>query len=363
MSLKKKNQLLESNYISRDLSWLNFNARVLDQAKNPNRNILERLKFLAITSSNLDEFFQIRVGSLYNYLDYGKERTDYSGLREIPFKKVLLNEIHTFYNHQIDYLSRTLKPEFEKNGFIIAKKEDLEESEFFVIEEYFRSTIYPMLTPMAYDSYHSFPILINKLLTLGVITRLTNVGKEHDKRLSFVPVPQNLPRFYEIHREDKIFFIPLEDIIKWNIHKLYRNVEILSISTFRITRNGDFSLEDNDDIEEQYIEEITKKLKSRKTARVVRIEIEPEYSPWMMDILKGRYEIDNYNVFENEVLIDFTGFWQIINHSEFKKMLSSTPSPVKPLSFPGVGEVDIFDYLKKNDILLHQPYNNMKIVV
>ncbi|HWZ23444.1 MAG TPA: polyphosphate kinase 1, partial [Cytophagaceae bacterium] len=250
-----------------------------------------------------------------------------------------------------------------KNGFIIAKREDLEESEFYLIEEYFRNTIYPMLTPMAYDSYHSFPTLINKLLTLAVITRLTDAGKENDKRLSFVPVPQNLPRFYEIHREDKILFVPIEDIIKWNIHKLYRNIEVLCISTFRITRNGDFSLEENDDIEEQYIEEITKKLKSRKTARVVRIEIDPEYSQWMMDILKGRYEIDDYNIFENAALIDFTGFWQIINHEEFKRMLYIAHKPVKPISFPNVGEVDIFDYLKKNDVLLHQPYNNMQLVV
>jgi polyphosphate kinase len=363
MSIKRRNQLSESNYISRDLSWINFNTRVLDQAKNTGRNILERLKFLAITSSNLDEFFQIRVGSLYNYLDYGKERIDNSGLREVPFKKVLLNEIHNFYNHQIDYLSRTLKPEFEKNGFIIAKKEDLDEGEFYLIEEYFRNTIYPMLTPMAYDSYHSFPILINKLLTLGVITKLDNAGKENDKRLSFVPVPQNLPRFYEIHREDKILFIPLEDIIKWNIHKLYRNVEIISISTFRITRNGDFSLDESDDFEEQYIEEITKKLKSRKTARVVRIEIEPEYSTWMMDILKTRYEIDDYNIFENDSLIDFTGFWQIINHPEYKKMLFVVPPPVKPITFPTVDEVDIFEHLKKNDVLLHQPFNNMLLLV
>jgi len=363
MTGKNKSQLFESNYISRDLSWLNFNARVLDQAKNKDRNILERLKFLAITASNLDEFFQIRVGSLYNYLDYGKERIDNSGLREVPFKKVLLSEIHNFYNHQIDYLSRTLIPEFNKNGFCLAKKEDLNEGEYFLIEEYFRNTIYPMLTPMAYDTYHSFPILINKLLTLGVVTKLNKGNKENDKRLSFVPIPQNLPRFYEIHREDKILFIPIEDIIRWNIDKLYRNIEILSINTFRITRNGDFSIEESDDFEEQYIEEITKKLKSRKTARVVRIEIEPNYSPWMMDILKTRYEIDNYNIFENESLIDFTGFWQIINHQEFKKLLYTPGAPIKPISFPTIDEVDVYDYLKKNDILLHQPYNSMHIVV
>ncbi len=363
MSVKNRNQLNDSNYISRDLSWINFNTRVLDQAKNTDRNIFERLKFLAITSSNLDEFFQIRVGSLYNYLDYGKARIDNSGLREVAFKEVLLTEIQNFYNHQIDYLSRTLYPEFEENGFIIAKKEDLNEAEFYLIEEYFRNTIYPMLTPMAYDSYHSFPILINKLLTLGVITKQENAGKDNNKRLSFVPVPQNLPRFYEIHREDKIMFVPLEDIIKWNIHKLYRNIEIIRISTFRITRNGDFTLEESDDLEEQYIEEITKKLKSRKTARVVRIEIEPGYSTWMMDILKTRYELDEFNICENNSLIDFTGFWQIINHSEFKKMAFVAPPPVKPITYPNVDEIGIFDYLKKNDVLLHQPFNNMLLLV
>src|SRR6478736_9089232 len=114
-----------SNYISRDLSWIKFNLRVLDQAKNKDRNIFERLKFLAITSSNLDEFFQIRVGSLYNYIDYGKERVDYSGLREIPFRKTLLNEVQDFCKGQVAYYGKELKPLFSENGFVIAGIEDL----------------------------------------------------------------------------------------------------------------------------------------------------------------------------------------------------------------------------------------------
>src|SRR6478736_1264779 len=114
-----------SNYISRDLSWIKFNSRVLDQAKNKERNIFERLKFLAITSSNLDEFFQIRVGSLYNYIDYGKERVDYSGLREKPFRVKLLNEVQDFCKGQVAYYGKELKPLFSENGFVIAGIEDL----------------------------------------------------------------------------------------------------------------------------------------------------------------------------------------------------------------------------------------------
>ncbi|MCS6822881.1 MAG: polyphosphate kinase 1 [Cytophagaceae bacterium] len=363
MTYTKKDTLLKSNYISRDLSWINFNTRVLDQAKNITRNIFERLKFMAITASNLDEFFQIRVGSLYNYIDYGKERIDYSGLREQQFRKTLLSEVQSFYKHQIDYFERSLRPEFRKNGFDIASQEDLNEKDKEGIEDYFMNIVYPMLTPMAYDGYHSFPILVNKMLTLGVITRNPGGGKDNDKKLSFVQVPQNLPRFYTIDKGDIILFMPLEDIIKWHIDKLYRNVELISMTLFRITRNGDFSIEESDDIEEQYIEEITRKLKSRKTARVVRIEAESGYSEWMMKILKERYEIDNLNVFENSSIIDYTCLWQIINHDEFKDNLFVAPVPVKPISFPTYDEEDPFEYLKKNDVLLHQPYNSMQLVL
>src|SRR5687767_11778431 len=113
-------QVNESNYVSRDLSWIQFNYRVLDQATYPERTIFDRLRFLSITSSNLDEFCTIRLGSLYNYIDYGKERADYSGLREEPFRKLLLNETRRFYNDQNEYYVKKLKPLFEKNGFIIA---------------------------------------------------------------------------------------------------------------------------------------------------------------------------------------------------------------------------------------------------
>lgn len=138
----------ESNYISRDLSWLRFNYRVLDQAKHIDRTIFDRLKFLAITASNLDEFCTIRLGSLYNYLDYGKERYDYSGLREIPFRQLLLSEIQKFVRDQNEYYIKKLKPLFEKNGFQIATCETLSVEHCAQVDQYFQRTIYPMLTPM-----------------------------------------------------------------------------------------------------------------------------------------------------------------------------------------------------------------------
>lgn len=351
----------QSNYISRDLSWLKFNDRVLDQAKYHERNLFERLKFLAITASNLDEFFIIRVGSLYNYIDYGKERVDYSGLREMPFRKKLLAEAHNFFNDQNSHFRSELRPYFEEHGFVISKMDELTKVEQKRVKDYFKRTIYPMLTPMVYDSYHTFPVLMNKFLIFGVVTK--NIEEKKDlKKLSFIQIPQNLPRFYEIEREDKIVFVPIEEVIRHNLHKLFRNIEIVAINLFRITRNGDFTLEESDDIEDNFLEEIKRKLKTRKTGRVVRIEVEHDYNRWMMKLLKGRWELDDDNIFkmDSESLMDYTGLWQIINHSEFKNTVPRTPDPVPPLTYPLDKREDIFEVLKTRDILLHQPYNSME---
>ncbi len=351
-----------SNYISRDLSWLKFNDRVLDQAKKSGRNIFEKLKFLAITSSNLDEFFMIRVGSLYNYIDYGKERIDYSGLREKPFKKKLLHETQAFFKTQHEHYLHNLLPNFEKNHLRIIKDiSKLDASEEKKLEDYFNRTIYPMLTPMVYDTYHAFPTLMNKLLIFGVVTK--NPSEKKDQRkLSFVQIPTNLPRFYEIDRGEQLLFVPIEEIIRRYIDRLFRNIEILSVSLFRITRNGDFTLEEGDDIEANFVEEVRRKLKTRKTGRVVRVEVEKGFSSWMMRSLSSRWNIDKDSIFEIDQsgLMDFTALWQIVNHPEFKNRIPKPHTPVPPLTYPEMGTEDIFDILKNRDILLHHPYNDIE---
>src|SRR6476469_1346055 len=149
MKLFKSSDLIrKSKYISRDLSWLRFNYRVLDQAQDPSRSLFDKLKFLAITSSNLDEFFMIRMGSLYNYIDYGKERIDYSGLREIPFRKMLLTAAQNFFKVQNEIYREELMPLFAENHFRIAHIRDLDEDEKSDASAYFMRTIFPMLTPM-----------------------------------------------------------------------------------------------------------------------------------------------------------------------------------------------------------------------
>lgn len=353
----------EASFISRDLSWLQFNFRVLDQARTNHRNLFERLKFLAITASNFDEFFMIRVGSLYNYLDFGKERLDYSGLREVQFRTTLLTESQEFYKAQEKLFYKELKPLFKKNGFEITKIDDLKEDERDKVEDYFHRTIHPMLTPMMLDVYHTFPIVLNKTLTFGVVTRMEDNPK-NPLRLSFVQVPQNLARFYEIERADTRILLPIEEIIRWQMHRLFRNIEIVSINLFRVLRNGDISIEESDDVESDLVDEVRRQLSNRKTGRVVRVDVEENYSDHMMKVLKDRWDVDESNIFVTRNLIDYTALWQILNHPDYKERLPMPPAPVSPLFLPKDSRKgSIFEILKKQDILLHHPFNSIDNVL
>ncbi|MFC3414847.1 polyphosphate kinase 1 [Algoriphagus hitonicola] len=353
-----------SDLVSRDLSWLKFNERVLDQAKKQHRTVFEKLKFLAITASNLDEFFMIRVGSLYNYLDYDKERIDYSGLREEPFKSRLMKDCQIFHQDQHNHFTQQVLPQLHEEGTLLCNTSKLSTEEQEKVTQYFQRAIYPMLTPMVYDGYRTFPILMNKLLVFGVVT--TSPGERKDMRkLSFVQIPANIPRFFEVERNGSLLLIPIEEVIRENIVSLFRNVEIEAVSLFRITRNGDFTLEESEDMDANFLEEVKRKLMERKTGRVVRIEIEEGYSKWMLNSLLERWNLKMDSVFlvKRSSMIDFTGLWQIVGNKKFRDRMPQIPEPVKPLSYQEEGRAEIFEILKEKDILLHHPYNNIEPIL
>jgi polyphosphate kinase len=364
-SLKTEVNIEKSNFISRDLSWMKFNERVLDQVKKPSLNIFEKFKFLAITASNLDEFITVRVGSLYNYLDFSKERIDYSGLKEVQFRKTLLSAVKKFIDDRNQIFREDLKPHFEENGFRIIKFEDLNPQQLAEVEDYFDNTVYPMLTPMVYDHTHVFPVLLPKSLILGIVSIETQTTlfpeNEENKKLSFVQIPANLPKFYEFENEEFIDFLPIEQIVRNQIFKLYKNVSIESIDLFRIIRNGDFTLDENDDVDADFVVEVKEKIRSRQAGRIVGMVIENNPSKWMMEILMKKWEIDKYNIHINQELMDYTRLFQIINHPEFKDELPSSHPAIPPKNFNR--ELSIFDALKENDVLLHHPYNNFEPVL
>jgi polyphosphate kinase len=359
-----KEEVFRSNYVSRDLSWIQFNYRVLDQVMNSNRAIFDRLRFFSITSSNLDEFCTIRLGSLYNYLDYNKERYDYSGLREEPFRQLLLSEVRKFVTNQHDVYLNTLKPLFGTNGFEIRSYNSLSPELASLVNSYFVKTVYPMLTPMLFDNYHAFPILKNNRLLLGVVTKYSHDGITQPKA-SFIQVPSNIPRFYELVVGNTTLFIPIEEIIRNNIHHLFRNVEVQSVTAFRINRNGDFTLEESEDIESNFLEELKRKLQTRRTGRVVRMDVEENADPWIIRVLKIQWDIDDGNIIPipRESMIDFTGLLQVVNHKNFKDKRAPLRPPRTPVTYPEHADANMFELLKKQDILLHHPYDSMDPVI
>lgn len=362
---KSDNNIEKSDLISRDLSWMKFNERVLDQVRKTDLNIFEKLKFMAITASNLDEFMAVRLGSLYNYIDYDKERIDYSGLREVQFRKVLLNQTKRFIDERNRIFREDLEPTFEKNGFRIIKYDSLNEKQLDEVTNFFENTVYPMLTPMVCDHTHAFPNLLAKSLILGIVSieQQTTLfpETEDNKKLSFVQIPSNLPKFYEFENEDLIDFLPTEEIIRNQIGKLYKNVSIESVDLFRIVRNGDFTIDENDDVDADFVDEVKEKIRGRQAGRVVGLVIETRPSDYLMDILKKKWEIDKYNIHVNNELMDYTRLWQIVNHAEFKPLLPPSPSTLPALNFNR--ELNIFDAIKENDILLHHPYNSFEPVL
>lgn len=358
--IAKYDQIIaQSDLISRDLSWLHFNYRVLDQAKKEGRSLFDKLKFLAITASNADEFFMIRIGSLYNYLDFGKDRIDYSGLRAVPFKVKLFNEVTGFTNERNRLYIEELKPEFAKHKFQILKYGNLEKREQAKVTNYFDKIVFPMLTPMVFDPYHTFPVLVNNILIFGVVSK--SKGAKEKKKMSFIQIPQNLPRFYEIERKEQIIFVPIEEVVRAHIHELFKNVDIISSTLFRVTRNGDFTLEESEDDEVNFIDEVKKKLKTRKTGRVVRLEVEEIHDKWLLKQLRTKYTLEPENIFftQEEALIDYTGLWQIVGNEDFAEFQPVLPTPVPPISMAEYEHQDMFKILKDRDILLHHPYNTI----
>jgi polyphosphate kinase len=369
-SMQKSQDIIsKAKFISRDLSWLKFDERVLDQARDKSKSLFDRLKFLAITASNLDEFFTIRMGSLYNYIDFGKERMDYSGLREVAFKQMLISSAQEFSQEKHQLFIDEILPLFPENGLILASFSDLTISEQSEVETYFNRTIYPMLTPMVFDHTHTFPSLLAKTLIFGVVSiggpeKKAFKGKfERDRKISFVQIPLNLARFYVIEREDKIVFLPIEELIRQQLQVLYRNVEIESATLFRITRNGDFDLVEHEDTETDFVDEIKKKIKDRRLGRVTRVEVEQEHSEFLLGEMLKRWSLEKSDIFVKRAILDFTSFWQILKHSEFRGQMQANPPVIPPIGLKSIQIGDIFETMKRGDILLHHPYNNFEPVV
>ncbi|MBQ7469212.1 MAG: RNA degradosome polyphosphate kinase [Pseudobutyrivibrio sp.] len=355
------------NFDNRELSWLKFEQRVLNEATNKELPILERLKFVSITSSNLDEFFMVRVASLKDMEHAGYTKPDIAGMTPTE-QLILINEkTRELVDFQYSTFSRSLMPILKEKGILIYDKyEDLNAEQLKYIDSFFMSQVYPVLTPMAFDASRPFPLIRNKSLNIAALIEkkkdaLVAGSNNDDVEFATVQVPSVLPRFVSLPSDEGKHdcFILLEQIIERNMDKLFLNYNVVAASPYRIMRNADFSIDEEG--AEDLLLEIEKQIKSRQWGEVIRLEVESSINKKLLAILKKNLGVNEIDIYKIKGPIDLTflmKLYGIEGHSELR-----SPS-FKPQDNPRLkpGE-KIFDEIKKGDILLHHPYETFDPVV
>ena len=258
---QKKNKKSLFPYTDRELSWLSFNERVLEEAYEKENPVLERAKFLAITASNLDEFFMVRVAGLKEQVRSGYKKLSLADQTPAQQLKAIEIRAHEFCTKQYNCLTHSIIPMLRRNGILILKYDDLNEEQRDYLDKYYESTLFPVLTPLAIDQSRPFPLLSNKSLNLCV--RLKKDGESH---FAVVQVPSILPRFLKLSDAENDSFIMLEDVITAKLQTLFEMHQVKSVAQFRITRNSDLTIDEEAD---DLLIEIQKSIKKRKRGRVM----------------------------------------------------------------------------------------------
>lgn len=346
-------------YTNRELSWILFNHRVLAEARDKHIPLFERLKFLSITASNLDEFFMIRVASLKDMVNAGYEKKDISGMTPKQQLAALETSIHELVDLQYSTYNRSLFPALVQNGLTVIKShEQLTKEEGAFIDQYFEENVYPVLTPMAVDSSRPFPLIRNKSLNIGAMV----MGKDGDDELEFatVQVPSVLNRIVELpQRDGKRRVIFLEEIIERNISKLFLNYHIICAHPFRIMRNADLTIEEDEAAD--LLKEIERQLKKRQWGEAIRLEVEAGIDKRLLKFLKKELHIEEQNIYNIDGPLDLTVLMKLYGLEGFEGLKAPKHEPQAVPEFPA--GCDIFDEIRKGDILLHHPYQTFTPVV
>ena len=349
-----------SLYINRELSWLAFNRRVLEEGEDPTVPLLERLKFLAITESNLDEFFMVRVGGLQQKLYAGV--TYGSGADHLPVRIQVeeIGRVVRVMNADTQRcLTRELLPRLEAEGISIRRLDQIDASDREILAQMFRSQIFQVLTPLAIDPGHPFPRLLNKSLNLAVRLSRPEGGS---KLLALVQVPSVLPRFIPLPLKAnglKHSFFPLEDLIRLHLPELFPGLKIEHVSAFRVTRDSD--LEIDDDEVEDLLKAVEEQIRKRKQGMAVRLQLESSAPEETESFLAQALDLDAQDIYRTEGLIDLTGLFQIHALPGYGHLRDpqNIPSPVR--AFQHVPS--IFDAIRAGDVLMHHPYETFLHVV
>ena len=341
-------------FYNRELSWLKFNLRVLKEAMVKDTPLLERLKFIAISASNLDEFFMVRVAGLWSNFDSGVEKRDASGMSVHEQLVAISQAAHEQVRTQTKSLI-ALMAEMDAVKLHFRRVKDLSELGKDWLEEYYREVVFPVLTPMAVDASRPFPFLANKTLNLAV--ELIKADGEHS--MGLIQVPSVLDRIVEVEPEGKRTFVFLEDIIASHCHDLFKGCHILDMVSFRVTRDSDLDLEEDDSVD--LMKEVEESLRKRKRGAAVRLEIFKTNNNRIKKFLEENLDVTEMEVYEINGPLDPTCFFKFIGMKGMWPWLYEPFVPQRPLELPD--DSDFFAAIRENDILLHHPYESFDPVV
>lgn len=348
-----------SYYVNRELSWLEFNCRILGEAKDRTIRPFERIKFLGITASNLDEFFMVRVASLIDMVHAGYKKTDIAGMTPEQQLEKIIPKTKEFMNSQYMTYNRSLLPLLEKNGLhVITHHENLTEAQSSYVDDFFDKDVYPVLTPMAVDASRPFPLIRNKTLNIGALIRKKD-SKEVE--IATVQVPSVLPRIVHVpSAQDGVQeVILLEEVIEKNIAKLFLNYEVTCAHPYRIMRNADLTIDEDDAAD--LLKEIERQIKQRQWGEVIRLEVEDSIDKELLNQLVKQLEVEKENIFAINGPLDLTFLSKLSGLDGFDHLKNPKyiPQPVPELN----SEESIFDQIRKKDIFLHHPYETFDPVV
>ncbi len=351
-------------YTNRELSWLDFNSRVLYEARDKSLPFLERLKFLSITSSNLDEFFMIRVASLKDMVHAKYNKKDIAGLTPSQQLEKIAKNAHELVHLQYTTYNRSLLPVLKQNKVeVITEHEQLTPAQAEAADRYFEENVYPVLTPMAMDSSRPFPLIRNKTLNIGaLISKKAEKEQEKDQmEFATVQVPSVLPRIIRLPdgEDGQKCVILLEEVIERNISRLFLNYDVVCAHPYRIMRNADLPIDEEDAAD--LLKEIQKQLKKRQWGEVIRLEIEDKMDPKLLKILKQEFDVKEDDIYRINGPLDLTFLMKLYG---MEGMDEYRYKPYQPQPVPGMNEVeDIFTQIRRGDILLHHPYMTFDPVV
>jgi polyphosphate kinase len=346
-----------SLYINRELSWLEFNRRVLEEAQDPQVPLLERLKFLAIFSSNLDEFFMVRVGGLQQKVQSGIPRG--SGADRMPPKEQLERigqMVGQLVAEQARCLLEEVLPDLQREGIVIRGQRDLTDADQRHLREVFRREVFPVLTPLAIDPGHPFPHLLNKTLNLAVMLERPS----HDEQLfAVVQVPSVLPRFVQLPADKGYAFTPLDTVIRLHLPELFPGMELTRAALFRVTRDSEYEIDD-DEVED-LLKTIEDQVRKRRRGAAVRLEIEADAPAEVEHFLMSALDLDPLDVYRVPGMLDLTGLFQIHGLPGFPALRDPpfVPQPVAEF----VQASSLWAAIRARDILVHHPYESFGPVV